>query len=69
MVQVRPVSYAGHFHSSADPMIERVWWTAAWTVKACMQTSYFGSILMDRGDRESWCNAFSLTRSLTLRYN
>jgi hypothetical protein len=33
VVQARPVSYAGHFHSTSDPMVERVWWTAAWTVK------------------------------------
>jgi hypothetical protein len=52
--QAKPVNYTGRFHSATDPLLEKVWWTAAWTVRSNLLTEYFGSILMDRGDRESW---------------
>lgn len=52
--QAKPVNYTGHFHSASDPLLEKVWWTAAWTVRSNLLAKYFGSILMDRGDRESW---------------
>ena len=54
VAQAKPVNYTGHFHSATDPLLEKVWWTAAWTVRSNLLTEYFGSILMDRGDRESW---------------
>ena len=34
VAQAKPVNYSGHFHSAADPLLERVWYTAAWTVRA-----------------------------------
>ena len=52
VVQAKPVNYRGSFHSPADPLLERVWCVAAWTVKANLLSDCFGSILMDRGDRE-----------------
>jgi hypothetical protein len=32
VAQAKPVNYTGHFHSESDPLLEQVWWTAAWTV-------------------------------------
>ena len=52
--QAKPVNYVGAFSSAGDPLLERVWWTAAYTVRAALQSTYMGSILMDRGDRFSW---------------
>ena len=52
--QAKAVNYTGAFSSPGDPVLERVWWTAAYTVRATLQASYMGSILMDRGDRFSW---------------
>ena len=54
VVQTKAVNYTGHFHSPTDAMLEKVWWTAAWTVRSNLLEEYFGSILMDRGDREAW---------------
>ena len=52
--QAKPVNYTGSFSSPGDPILERIWYTAAYTVRATLQTNYMGSILMDRGDRFSW---------------
>jgi hypothetical protein len=48
------VNYTGSFSSPGDPVLESVWWAAAYTVRATLQADYMGSILMDRGDRFSW---------------
>lgn len=52
--QAKPVNYVGSFSSAGDPVLERVWYTAAYTVRATLQSTYMGSVLMDRGDRFSW---------------
>lgn len=52
--QAKAVNYVGSFSSPGDPVLERVWYTAAYTVRATLQATYMGSILMDRGDRFSW---------------
>lgn len=52
--QAKPVNYVGSFSSAGDPILERVFYTAAYTVRATLQSQYMGSILMDRGDRFSW---------------
>jgi alpha-L-rhamnosidase len=44
----------GSFHSAGDPLLEKIWYTGAYTVRATMQSDYMGSILEDRGDRQSW---------------
>lgn len=49
--QIRPVSYTGSFHSEAR--IEQVWYTGAYGTRLNMHEDYFGSILMNRGDRVS----------------
>jgi alpha-L-rhamnosidase len=54
VVQAKAVNYTGSFSSPGDPVLESVWWAAAYTVRATLQADYMGSILMDRGDRFSW---------------
>lgn len=51
--QVKPTNYAGRF-SCSDPLLTQVWYMSAYGVKASLCKDYFGSILMDRGDRMSW---------------
>jgi hypothetical protein len=54
VTQTKAVNYTGSFSSAGDPLLERVWYTAAYTVRATAQSTYMGSILMNRGDRFSW---------------
>ena len=54
VAQAKPMNYVGSFSSAGDPLLERVWYTAAYTVRVCAQSDYMGSILMNRGDRFSW---------------
>lgn len=51
--QTRPVNYNGSF-SCSDPMLTRIWYTGAYTVKLNLLKDYLGAILMNRGDRFSW---------------
>jgi alpha-L-rhamnosidase len=51
--QVRPTNYNGSF-SCSDPMLTRIWYTGAYTVKVNLLKDYLGAILMNRGDRFSW---------------
>jgi alpha-L-rhamnosidase len=51
--QIKPANYDGSF-SCSDPMLTRIWYTGAYTVKLNLLQNYFGAILMDRGDRISW---------------
>eukprot|EP01121_Diplochlamys_sp_Union-15-3_P007992 TRINITY_DN2085_c0_g1_i1.p1 TRINITY_DN2085_c0_g1~~TRINITY_DN2085_c0_g1_i1.p1 ORF type:complete len:839 (-),score=151.85 TRINITY_DN2085_c0_g1_i1:54-2570(-) len=51
--QAKPVSYVGSFNSSND-MLNKVWYTGAFTVRQNLEVDYFGAILMNRGDRISW---------------
>ncbi len=51
--QIKPVNYNGGF-SCSDPMLTRIWYTGAYTVKIALLKNYFGTILMDRGDRSPW---------------
>ncbi len=55
VAQAKPMNYVGAFSSAGDPLLERVFYTAAYTVRVCAQSDYMGSILMNRGDRFSWC--------------
>jgi alpha-L-rhamnosidase len=54
VVQAKAVNYTGSFSSPGDPVLEQVWYTAAYTVRAALQADYIGSVLVDRGDRFSW---------------
>ena len=51
--QVKPTNYVGSF-SCSDPLLTKAWYMSAYGVKASLCKDYFGSILMDRGDRMSW---------------
>jgi hypothetical protein len=51
--QVKPTNYEGSF-SCSDSLLTKAWYMSAYTVKASFCPDYFGSILMDRGDRMSW---------------
>lgn len=55
--QVVPTNYEGAFTSS-DPLLDRIWWTGAYTVKVTevgnglnSKGGFLGSELKDRGDR------------------
>ncbi len=63
--QVKPVNYAGRF-SSSDPLLDQIWYMAAYGVKASLCKDYFGSILMDRGDRMSWTGDAHTTQAAAL---
>ena len=54
VVQAKARNYTGAFHAPDDELLERVWWTAAYTVRVNFLRDFFGSILIDRGDREAW---------------
>jgi hypothetical protein len=54
VAQARPLNYTGSFSSAGDPLLERVWWTGAYTIRVLLLPTYMGSVLMDRGDRISW---------------
>ena len=51
--QVKPVNYTGSFDCD-NPLINRIWYTGAWDVKANLREDSFGAIMFDRGDRFSW---------------
>lgn len=51
--QVKPTNYQGSF-SCSDPLLTKSWYVSAYSVKTSLCKDYFGSILMDRGDRMSW---------------
>jgi hypothetical protein len=51
--QVKPTNYRGSF-SCSDPLLTKSWYVSAYSVKVSLCKDYFGSILVDRGDRMSW---------------
>ncbi|PVD49385.1 hypothetical protein DC498_25325 [Terrimonas sp.] len=51
--QIKPSNYNGSFYSN-DTMLNRIWYTGAYTVKLNLLQDYFGAILMERSDRHSW---------------
>ncbi len=51
--QNKPANYNGSF-SCSDPMLTRIWYAGAYTVKLNLLSDYFGAIRVDRGDRISW---------------
>jgi hypothetical protein len=63
--QILPVNYKGAF-SSPDPMLNRVWYTGAYTVKVNLEPDFFNSILIDRGDRTSWTGDAHVAQKLAL---
>ncbi len=63
--QIKPTNYNGSF-SCSDPMLTRIWYTGAYTVKLNLLRSYFGAILMDRGDRISWTGDAHIAQSTSM---
>ena len=51
--QVKPTNYTGSFNCD-NPLINKIWYVGAWTVKANLREDCFGAILLERGDRFSW---------------
>jgi hypothetical protein len=51
--QIKPTNYKGSF-SCSDPMLTKIWYTGAYTVKLNLLQNLIGAILMDRGDRVPW---------------
>ncbi|MGC9943399.1 MAG: hypothetical protein ABSE48_16350, partial [Verrucomicrobiota bacterium] len=51
--QTKPANYEGSFACS-DPQLTRIWYTGAYDVKLNLLQDYFGAILMERSDRQSW---------------
>ena len=51
--QAKPTNYVGSF-SCNDQQLTRAWYMAAYGVRVALCKDYFGSILLDRGDRMSW---------------
>jgi len=51
--QAKPVNYLGSF-SCSDYLLTQIWYVGAYTVRLNLLKDYFGAILMDRGDRQSW---------------
>jgi hypothetical protein len=51
--QIKPTNYKGSF-SCSDPMLTKIWYTGAYTVKLNLLHNLIGAILMDRGDRVPW---------------
>ena len=65
LCQIKPTNYNGSF-SCSDSMLTRIWYTGAYTVKLNLLKSYFGAILMDRGDRISWVGDAHIAQSTAL---
>jgi len=52
--QAKPLNYTGSFFSASQKLLEKIWWTAVYGVRVNIQESYFGAVLVDRGDRYAW---------------
>jgi tetratricopeptide (TPR) repeat protein len=63
--QVKPTNYEGAF-SSSDPLLTRIWYVGAYTVKLNLLQDYFGSILMERSDRVSFTGDAHLAQAAAL---
>ena len=63
--ETKPANYNGSF-SCNDTMLTRIWYTSAYTVKLNLMKDYFGSVLLDRGDRHSWTGDAYTTQAASL---
>lgn len=52
--QAKPLNYTGSFFSADNQLLEKIWWTAVYSVRVNIQETYFGAVLVDRGDRFAW---------------
>ena len=60
--QAKPMNYIGAFSSPGDNILERIWYSGAYTVRATAQSDYMGSILINRGDRIGWVGDLHTTQ-------
>lgn len=63
--QTKPANYEGSFISNNE-RLNRIWYTAAYTVRLNLLKDYFGAILMDRGDRYSWTGDAYISQAAAL---
>ncbi|MGH8024815.1 MAG: alpha-L-rhamnosidase C-terminal domain-containing protein, partial [Limisphaerales bacterium] len=63
--QVKPTNYKGSF-SCSDPMLTKIWYTGAYTVKLNLLRDSIGAILMDRGDRVAWIGDDHIAQAVAL---
>jgi hypothetical protein len=63
--QIKPTNYEGSF-SCSNPMLNKIWYAGAYTVKLNFLKDYFGAILMDRGDRYSWTGDAHISQYVSL---
>eukprot|EP01051_Picozoa_sp_SAG22_P004459 SAG22_NODE_239_length_14182_cov_74.353050_8_plen_296_part_00 len=63
VAQSKPQSYMGSFASS-DALLDRIWYTGAFVVRANLGAANFGSILINRGDRTTWAGVSADTFSM-----
>lgn len=63
--QAKPTNYNGSF-SCSDDLLTRIWYTGAYVVKANLCKDYFGTLLMDRGDRYSWTGDAHIAQAVAL---
>jgi alpha-L-rhamnosidase len=63
--QIKPTNYKGSF-SCSDPMLTKIWYTGAYTVKLNLLQKLIGAILMDRGDRVPWTGDDHIAQAVAL---
>jgi alpha-L-rhamnosidase len=63
--QAKPVNYTGSF-SCSNEVVTKMWYTGAYTVRACYQQDYMGTILDDRGDRVSFTGDAHVAQAASL---
>lgn len=51
--QIKPANYEGRFDCS-DPMLNKIWYNAAYSVKLCNLKDFTTPILIERSDRYLW---------------
>ncbi len=51
--QTKPINYEGSFDSDNETL-NKIWYAAAYDVRANLKEDYLAAILVDRGDRHSW---------------
>jgi hypothetical protein len=64
VAQAKPVNYTGSY--AADPRTTRIYYAAAYTVRANLERDYMGAILEDRGDRYSWAGDAHVSQAASL---
>lgn len=63
--QTIPVNYKGSFLSD-NTMFNKIWGTAAYSVKLNLLPDYIGAILMERSDRHSWTGDAYVSQAVAL---